>query len=207
MPGGGRGVWTGAPPSCCWPPSAQVGVAVTLISDTAPLHRSGQLRAGAGAAVWAAGHPLPAGVGAPAAGAGAGPHPRPGPLPHRQTLQVDTVLTRLDKSLRGWLCPPRSRVLQLAGEHSLALYCLHDPVLKLLLFRAGLDQVGCDWWRAAVLTSDWSGAGVHAAAGRRPHPGQQPRHLRPGGGPHLQSSQQGRSGGGRQAARWREGVK
>ena len=34
MPGGGRGVWTGAPPSCCWPPSAQVGVAVTLISHT-----------------------------------------------------------------------------------------------------------------------------------------------------------------------------
>ena len=38
--------------------------------------------------------------------------------------------------------------MQLAGEHSLALYCLHDPVLKLLLFRARLDQVGCDWWRA-----------------------------------------------------------
>ena len=33
-PGGGRGVWTGAPPSCCWPPSAQVGVAVTLSGHT-----------------------------------------------------------------------------------------------------------------------------------------------------------------------------
>ena len=61
---------------------------------------------------------------------------------------MDTVLAHLGKQLRGWLRPPRSRLLQLAGEHSLALYCLHDPVLKLLLFRAGLDQVGCDWWRA-----------------------------------------------------------
>ena len=51
------------------------------------------------------------------------------------------------------MCPPRSRLLQLAGEHSLALYCLHDPVLKLLLFRAGLDQVGCDWWRAEQCSS------------------------------------------------------
>ena len=100
---------------------------------------------------------------------------------------------------------PRSRLLQLAGEHSLALYCLHDPVLKLLLFKAQLDQVSCGWWRA-VVTSDWSGAGVHPAAGRRPHPGQQPRYLRPGGGPRLQSSQQGRGGGGSQAARWGEGV-
>ena len=61
---------------------------------------------------------------------------------------MDTVLAHLGKQLRGWLCPPRSRLFQLAGEHSLALYCLHDPVLKLLLFRAGLDQVSCDWWRA-----------------------------------------------------------